>query len=158
MGKVCCCCECCVLRTSMPDLTVPLVQQGAIVAALGTGLIGTLTTAGSIFIAPSALTGLGIGLAVGVAKFGYRHRPAMFRGWMPVFGDASGVSNSHVTEIPERRGSFWDWASSRAHSGASPRQDEERENADVEHEMKRDVEGSREVENQSTRGDVWMRV
>ncbi len=116
-------------------------DKGAIVATLGTGLIGTLSTAGSIFIAPSALTGLGIGLAVGVAKFGYRHRPKLLRGLIPVFAGASGATiGGEHTDVPERHGSFLSWASARAHSGASPRQDEQKENDEVEEGMKKDVE------------------
>ncbi|KAK1927295.1 hypothetical protein DB88DRAFT_507390 [Papiliotrema laurentii] len=53
---------------------------GAIAAALGGTLLGTLGSGIAFFAAPSIGVGMGIGVITAIAKFGWRHRGPFFRG------------------------------------------------------------------------------
>ncbi|WWD19219.1 hypothetical protein CI109_103677 [Kwoniella shandongensis] len=53
---------------------------GAVIAAVGGGLLGTLGSGLAFFAAPGIGVGMGVGVLTAVAKFGWRHRGNHFRG------------------------------------------------------------------------------
>ncbi|KAK4684192.1 hypothetical protein P7C73_g6006, partial [Tremellales sp. Uapishka_1] len=93
---------------------------GAIVAAIGGGLLGTVGSGLAFFAAPSIGVGMSIGVLTAVGKFGWKHRGNHFR-----FGemkeraqegrdpnqdeasDATSTEQKRKQELKERRSDVW---------------------------------------------------
>ncbi|KAK8854640.1 hypothetical protein IAR55_003379 [Kwoniella newhampshirensis] len=96
---------------------------GALVAAVGGGLLGTLGSGLAFFAAPGIGVGMGVGVLTAVAKFGWRHRGNHLRGgaWEGMKAraqagrdgaadekiDASSLKKQQEAESKARRADVW---------------------------------------------------
>ncbi|WVQ79728.1 hypothetical protein IAT38_001828 [Cryptococcus sp. DSM 104549] len=102
---------------------------GALVAAIGGGLLGTLGSGLAFFAAPGIGVGMGIGVLTAVAKFGWRHR------------------GNHL------RGGIWEgW------QGMKVAAQEGRDGAADEKLDAESAQKQQKAENKARRADVWMRA